>query len=171
MNNATHALRHAGALVLIGAGALASHAALAEEAARNCIQLHNDVQMEQKYVDADGRAATRVVAPSKVIPGTVMVYTITAHNACTAASDRLVITNPVPGHMQYVGDSATRELGEPLYSVDSKSYARLEALAAQAPDGASRPARNEDIRSIRWTLSQGLPAGQSLSVQFRATVQ
>lgn len=171
MNTATHAVRNAGALVLIGACALASHAASADEAARNCVQLHNEVQMEQKYVDADGHAATRVVPPSKVIPGTVMVYTITAHNSCPIASDRLVITNPVPEHMQYVGDSATRELGEPLYSVDSQSYARLEALAAQGADGASRPARNEDIRSIRWTLSKGLPAGQSLSVQFRAIVQ
>jgi uncharacterized repeat protein (TIGR01451 family) len=171
MNTATNAARHACALLLAGTAILAGHAAFADEAARNCVQLHNDVQMEQKYVDADGRAATRLVPPSKVIPGTVMVYTITARNGCTAASERVVITNPVPEHMQYVGGSATRESGEPLYSVDTRAFARLEALAAQSPDGASRPARNEDIRSIRWTLSQGLAAGQSLSVQFRATVQ
>ncbi len=171
MNTATIAARHAGVLLLAGAGALASHAAHADEAARNCIQLRNDVQMEQKYVDADGRAATRVVPPSKVIPGTVMVYTITAHNACPIASERVVITNPVPEHMQYIGGSATRELGEPLYSVDGQAYSRLEALEARAPDGATRPARNEDIRSIRWTLSRAIAAGQSLSVQFRATVQ
>jgi uncharacterized repeat protein (TIGR01451 family) len=171
MNTATIPLRHAGVLVLFGASALFSHPALAQDGNRSCVQLRNDVLMEQKFVGADGRAAVREVSPAKVIPGTVMVYTITAHNACTSVSDHLAITNPVPDHMQLVGGSATHDVAEPLYALDATHFDRLEVLAAREPDGISRPARSEDIRSIRWTLAQGLAAGQSVSVQFRATVQ
>jgi uncharacterized repeat protein (TIGR01451 family) len=162
---------HAGALALLGAGALATHPAFAADAAHNCVQLHNDVLMEQKYLDAEGHAAVRTVPPAKVVPGTVMLYTITARNSCAAASDRLAITNPVPEHMQYVGGTAAHDGTETLYSIDATHYGKLETLAAQDTDGSSRPARAEDVRSIRWTFVQGLAAGQSVSVQFRATVQ
>ena len=70
------------ALALLGVGALCFRAALAQDGAPNCVQLHNDVQMEQKFVDPQGHEAVRAVTPAKVIPGTVMIYTITAHNSC-----------------------------------------------------------------------------------------
>jgi hypothetical protein len=171
MKTAGIPFRHSGALALLGVGALCAQAALAEGGAQSCVQLHNDVQMEQKYLDAQGHEAVRVVAPAKVIPGTVMVYTIIAHNSCKAVSDHLAITNPVPEHMHYLGGTPAPEGSQMQYSVDAVHFGKLESLATQDADGSSRPARSEDVRSIRWTFVQGLAAGQSVSVQFRATVQ
>lgn len=171
MKTAAFRIRYSGALALFGVGALCAHAALAEGGIHGCVQLHNDVQMEQKYLDAQGHEAVRVVAPAKVIPGTVMLYTITAHNSCKSVSDHLAITNPVPEHMQYLGGTAAPEGAEMEFSVDAVQFGKLESLAAHDADGSSRPARSEDVRSIRWTFVKGLAADQSVSVQFRATVQ
>jgi hypothetical protein len=99
-----------------------------------------------------------------------MVYTITAHNSCSTVSDHLAITNPVPEHMQYAGGAALEGLDTQV-SADTSHFGKLDSLVVHDADGSSRPARAEDVRSIRWTFAQGLAAGQSVSVQFRATVQ
>ncbi len=140
------------------------------QATRPCIELKNEVQMEQRYTDAQGKPATRLVAPGKVVPGNEVVYTITATNVCEQPAGNVVINNPVPAHMSYVMNSAMGVGTDITYSLDGKSFAKLETLSVKNADGSTRAPRADEIRSIRWVYSAAINAGQSGFVRFRATV-
>jgi uncharacterized repeat protein (TIGR01451 family) len=156
------------ALSLLLLAALNAHA---QTAAKPCIELKNEAQMEQPYTDAQGKQATRLVAPGKVVPGNAIVYTITATNVCDKPVSAVVINNPVPEHMTYVMNSAMGVGTDITYSTDSKSFAKLEALNAKGADGVVRTAGTEDIKSIRWVYNAAINPGQSGFVRFRATVK
>src|SRR4249919_1608370 len=67
-----------------------------------CVSLKTEAQVEQDYVDAQGKPAKRLAAPGKVVPGNEVVWTITATNTCAKPADKVVIENAVPDHMVYV---------------------------------------------------------------------
>ena len=140
------------------------------QAAKNCIELKNDVQMETEVTDAQGKKTTQLVAPGKVLPGNEVVYTITASNVCDKPATNVVIDNPVPEHMTYVMNSAMGVGTDMTFSLDGKSFAKLAALSVKNADGSVRAARAEDIKAIRWTYNTAITSGQSGFVRFRARV-
>lgn len=140
------------------------------QAPKPCIELKNDVQMEQHYTDAQGKQATRLVAPGKVVPGNEVIYTITAVNVCDKPAGNVVINNPVPEHMSYVMNSAMGVGTDITYSLDSKSFAKPEALSVKNADGSTRAPRVDEIKNIRWSYNMPINAGQSGFVRFRATL-
>lgn len=154
------------ALSLLLLSALNVHAA-----DKPCIELKNDVQMEQAYTDAQGKQATRLVAPGKIVPGNEVVYTITATNVCDKPATNVVVNNPVPAHMNYVMNSAMGVGTDITYSVDGKSFAKLDALSVKNADGSSRAVHADEIKNIRWVYTTAINPGQSGFVRFRATVQ
>lgn len=143
----------------------------AQTAAKPCIELKNEVQMEQEYTDAQGKKATQLVAPGKIVPGNEVIYTITAKNVCDKPASAVVINNPVPEHMSYVMNSAMGVGTDITYSVDGKSFAKLDALSVKSADGTSHTPHADDIKSIRWVYSTTINPGQSGFVRFRATVK
>ncbi len=145
--------------------------AQAQTAAKPCIELKNEAQMEQTYTDAQGKQATRLAALGKVVPGNEVVYTITAKNVCDKPATNVVVNNPVPEHMTYVMNSAMGVGADITYSLDGKSFAKLDALTIKNADGTTRTPRADDIKSIRWVYSTAINAGQSGFVRFRATVK
>lgn len=151
---------------LLGAAA----AAHAQGPSANCIELRNDVQMEQEVTDANGQKSLRLVPPAKVVPGNHVIYTITAHNLCQKPVDKVVVNNPVPEHLSYVADSASGPGTEISYSVDGRFFAKPGSLTIKEADGTQRPVRGEEIRSIRWVFTGALAPGQSSAVRFRAAV-
>ena len=148
----------------------AASAAHAQGPSGNCIELRNEVQMEQEVTDANGQKSVRLVPPAKVVPGNHVVYTITAHNLCQKPVDKVVVNNPVPEHLHYVADSASGPGTEISYSVDGRVFAKPGALMIKDADGSVRAPRGEEIRGIRWVLTGALAPGQSSSVRFRAAV-
>jgi uncharacterized repeat protein (TIGR01451 family) len=144
--------------------------AQAQGPSTNCIELRNEVQMEQEVTDANGQKSIRLVPPAKVVPGNHVIYTITAHNLCRKPVDKVVVNNPVPEHLSYVADSATGAGTEISYSADGRIFAKPGALMIKDADGSVRAPRDEEIRSIRWVFSGALAPGQSSSVRFRAAV-
>ncbi len=148
----------------------AAAAAHAQGPTTNCIELRNDVQMEQEVTDASGQKSVKLVPPAKVVPGNHVIYTITAHNQCSKPVDKVVVNNPVPEHLSYVADSATGPGTEISYSVDGRVFGKPGALMVKEADGSQRPARDEDIRNIRWVFTGALAPGQSSAVRFRAAV-
>lgn len=140
------------------------------QAPKPCIELKSEAQMEQAYTDAQGKPATRLVALGKVVPGNEVVYTITAKNVCDKPAGNVVINNPVPEHMNYVMSSAMGVGTDITYSLDGKSFAKLEALSVKNADGSTRAPRADEIKNIRWVYSAAINAGQSGFVRFRATV-
>lgn len=144
--------------------------AYAQGPSANCIELRNEVQMEQEVTDANGQKSLRLMPPTKVVPGNQVVYTITARNVCKKPVDKLVVNNPVPEHLSYVADSANGAGTDITYSVDGKSFSKAETLMVQDAEGHAHAARDEDIRSIRWMFNGSLAPGQSAAVRFRAAV-
>jgi uncharacterized repeat protein (TIGR01451 family) len=136
-----------------------------------CIELINDAQMEQAYTDAQGKQATRLVALGKVVPGNEVIYTITAKNVCDKPASAVVINNPVPEHMAYVSNSAMGVGTDITYSLDGKSFAKLDALTVKNADGTTRAPHADEIKAIRWIYSTAIDVGQTGFVRFRATVK
>jgi uncharacterized repeat protein (TIGR01451 family) len=166
LSNHCIALRSALLVVSIGA----STAALAQTAARGCIELKTVAEVEQSYVDDRGNAATRLVPAGKVVPGDEVVWTITANNVCTTAAGDVAITNPVPQHMRYVGNSAFGPGAAIAFSLDGDAFAAPDALVVAEADGSKRPARAEEYLAIRWVLPHPMGPSESLIVRYRAMV-
>lgn len=141
------------------------------QTAKPCIELKGDQHMEQEYTDAQGKKATRLVAPGKVVPGNEVIYTITAKNVCDKPATAVVINNDVPQHMVYVMNSAMGVGTDIVYSVDGKSFVKLDALSIKNADGTSRAPQADDIKSIRWVYSAPINPGQTGFVRFRASVK
>ena len=134
-----------------------------------CIELKTTAQVEKEVVDAKGVKSKVLVEAGKVIPGTEVIWTITANNLCKVPSDKVKIDNPVPEHMTLVPNSAFGAGSDISYSLDGKTFAPAGKLAVQE-DGAARPARADEYKHIRWEFKNSLPPGASALARFRAVV-
>ena len=101
------------------------------------------------------------------VPGDEVVYEIAYKNNGKAAVTDIVVDNPLPKEMLYVGAST-----EPTeVSVDGgKKYGKLQDLKVTLPNGATRPALASDITHLRWIVSS-LAGGAGGKVAFRAKVK
>src|SRR5262245_9821349 len=156
----------------LGAGALCASAYLvapvhAQEA--NCVQLKTDGQKEERYTDAQGKPATRLVSLGKVLPGDDVVWVITASNRCAKPAEKVVVANNVPEHMSYI-DGSAQGPADITYSINTRDFAKQSDLTVGEANGTSRRARADEIKAIRWVLSAPLPTGGSASVRYRAKV-
>ncbi len=147
---------------------LCAFVAAAEEG--GCIELTTTAAVEQEFRNSQGRRQSRLVPPSKVVPGDEVVWTITARNICKQAVEKIVIANPVPQHMKFVGGSADGSGTTVTYSIDGESFGPAAALTVKAPDGTARPAPPEAFRHVRWTYQGALAPGALASVHYRAIV-
>ena len=166
MSNKSFALRAA----LVAASFAAWSNAFAQSAQRGCIELKTVAEVEQQYVDERGNTATRLVPAAKVVPGDEIVWTIVASNVCSAPAGDIAITNPVPQHMRYVGDSAFGPGAAIEFSVDGNAFAAADALTVAEADGSRRPARADDYSAIRWVLATPIGPNETWLVRYRAAV-
>jgi uncharacterized repeat protein (TIGR01451 family) len=157
-------------LAALGASVLLSVNAFAQSAERGCIELKTVAELRQSYVDETGKSATRLVPIAKVVPGDEVVWTITASNVCAKPAADVAITNAVPAHMHYLGDTAFGPGADIEFSLDGKSFAGPQALLVAAADGTTRPARADEYSYIRWVLGRPMGPSESLIVRYRAVV-
>lgn len=136
---------------------------------QNCIELTTTAQSEQQYVDEQGKKATRLVPLEKPVPGSEVVWTITAKNTCAKAVENVVIANPVPEHMTYVASSAMGTGTDITYSVDGKEFKAAAALTSTR-DGALQPAKPDEYRAVRWSYAASFAPGSLAFVRYRARV-
>jgi uncharacterized repeat protein (TIGR01451 family) len=146
----------------------AASSALAQDKA--CVSLKTDAQVEQDYVDAQGKPAKRLAAPGKVVPGNEIVWTITATNTCAKPAEKVVIENAVPEHMVYVAESAVGAGTTITYSLNGSEFAKQSELTVREADGKTRPARSDEIKSIRWLVSTPIAPNATTSARYRAKV-
>jgi uncharacterized repeat protein (TIGR01451 family) len=144
--------------------------ALAQTAERGCIELKTVAEVEETYVDANGNRATRLTPAAKVVPGDEVVWTIVANNVCTTPAGDVAITNPVPEHMRYVGNSAFGPGANIEFSLDGAAFAAADALTVAEADGSRRAARADEYSAIRWALPRPMGPSESLVVRYRAVV-
>jgi uncharacterized repeat protein (TIGR01451 family) len=136
-----------------------------------CVTLKTEGQVEESYVDAQGKPAKRLVAPSKVVPGTEVIWVITATNACDKPAEKIAIENNVPEQMVYVSDSASGADAEITFSTNGKEFRKAADLIVREADGMSRPVRADEIKAVRWLLVKPLASKASASVKYRAKVR
>jgi uncharacterized repeat protein (TIGR01451 family) len=138
-------------------------------ASENCIELTTTAESEQQYVNERGQKATRLVALEKPVPGSEVVWTVTAKNVCSEPIESVVIVNPVPEHMTYVASSAMGVGTQITYSLDGKEFKAPAALTL-TDAGATRTAKPEEYRAIRWTYQASFTPGTTAFVRYRARV-
>jgi uncharacterized repeat protein (TIGR01451 family) len=138
---------------------------------KGCIELKTVAESEQEYVNEAGQKAKRLMPASKVVPGDEVVWTITAKNVCDKAADSIVIANPVPEQMSYIANSAMGVGADITYSLDGKDFKAPAALTVSDPTGASRAARADEFRAVRWTYKTAFAPGATAFVRYRALVK
>jgi uncharacterized repeat protein (TIGR01451 family) len=154
----------------IGASPVLAGTAAAQAAGQGCIELKTTAELTQNYVDDGGKPATRLVPITKVVPGDQVVWTIVASNVCAKPAGDVAITNAVPEHMHYLGDTAFGPGAAIEFSLDGKSFAAPQALTVATPDGGKRTARADEYSHIRWVLGHAMGPSETLMVRYRAVV-
>lgn len=147
-------------------------AAAAPAAARaGCVELKSAAQTEKEVLDEKGQKVLRLVPAASVVPGTQVIWTITASNVCDAPAANVLIDNPVPEHMSYLADTAIGAGASISYSLDGKRFAAPEALQVRESAELSRSARPDEYTHIRWIFQNPIAAGQVAIARFRAVVK
>jgi len=154
----------------VGASAILAGSAAAQSAERGCIELKTTAEISQSYVDESGKQATRLVPIAKVVPGDQVVWTILASNVCAKPAADVTITNAVPEHMRYLGDTAFGPGTAVEFSIDGKSFGAPQALTVPADDGSKRTARADEYSAIRWVFGRPIGPSETLMVRYRAVV-
>lgn len=136
--------------------------------AQGKIELKTVVEKEQRTTDAQGNEVVALVPADKVVPGDVVVYTVTYTNIADQAIENVVITNPIDARLDYVADSAYAAGAEVSFSVDGgTTYAPLAELTVER-DGVEVAASTADLTHIRWILNDQLDPGAQGFARFRA---
>src|SRR5215475_5613683 len=117
------------ALILSLALVLPSSAARAVSADKNGIEVKAVAEVEVKVKDEKGVEQTKRVPATKVPPGVAVIYTLQADNKGPRPADDVVVTDPIPEHMDYVDGSASTKGTVTTFSADGgKTWAPKEKL-------------------------------------------
>lgn len=131
------------------------------------ISITAKVLVETRKPAADGTVKIVLAPAARVTPGDRVVYQITVQNSGNQVARDLVVANPVPAGLAYVGGAAGSP--EPELSIDGVHFAGLSQLAVRS-GGVSRAALASDIRVVRWRLAS-VAAGGKAQLSFRATLK
>ncbi len=136
------------------------------------IQIRTTAEIEVVETDANGEIVTRLEQASKVIPGDIVIYTVTFSNTGSEPAENVVITNPVPRHMEYVEGTAFGPGADISFSIDGgQSWGTPDELMVTAADGSQRPALATEYTDIRWILRNMLQPGAQGFARFRTRLQ
>jgi uncharacterized repeat protein (TIGR01451 family) len=143
--------------------------AFAQQNSACAVELKTTAQIEKEVVNARGEKSKVLVEAGKVVPGTEVIWTITANNVCKAPSDNVTIKNAVPEHMTLVPGSVIGAGSDITYSLDGKTFAAADKLTVNE-NGAARAARADEYKHIRWEFKNSLQPGASAFARFRAVL-
>ncbi len=139
---------------------------------KGCILLKTVAEIEQVTTDERGEQSTRLVPVEKIVPGNEVIYTVSATNICDQAAEKVVIDNPVPQHMDYVGGTAIGPGTDVSFSIDGGfNFGKPETLKVAGADGAQRQAEPREYTNIRWVMRNPLKPGAVAFARFRAVLE
>ncbi|MBO9712195.1 hypothetical protein [Sphingomonas sp.] len=155
--------------LLLGSLLLApAMAAQAAAPAVSPVRITTTVLAEAREAGPNGTTRIKLVPAKRVVPGDHVVYQLSVTNSGSQPAAGVVIANPVPANMQYVGVAGNSPA--PEVSVDGKSFSQLATLKVSAA-GRVRPAVAADVRVVRWRLAQPVAPGGAVQVAFRALLK
>ena len=140
-------------------------------AGQGCISLKTVAQTEEEVLNEKGERVKRLAPAAKVVPGSEVVWTVTASNVCEQAVGNVFIDNPVPEHMRYVASSALGAGADIAFSIDGRRFAAPEQLRVRDADGSERTARADEYTHIRWSFRNAIAPGQVALARFRAVLK
>ncbi len=138
------------------------------------IELISRAEVEVVQKNEKGEDALKRVNADKanVVPGDTVIYTVSYVNNGDKPATNVAINNPVPENMLYVDKSAEGVGTRIEFSIDNgKSYSPLASLKVTNKAGRERPARADDITTVKWTIEKSLEPGAKGSVSFKAKVK
>jgi uncharacterized repeat protein (TIGR01451 family) len=136
------------------------------------VEIHAIAEVEVKTKGPDGAEQIKREPAKKVPPGGAVIYTLRAENKGAKPADDVVVTDPIPEHMDYIDGSASSVGTRLTFSVDGgKTWAPKEKLQVRGKDGVTHTATAEELTHIRWQFEKPLAPGESRSVEFRARVE
>ncbi len=141
---------------------------------KGSIELKSIAQVEVTTKNAKGEKEVKHldVAKTKVLPGDTVVFTTIYKNIGKKPAEQVVITNPVPDHMDYIGGSAEGNGAKIDFSVTKgRRYGSPAALTIRDAQGHVRKAKPNDYTTIRWTVIKPIAPGAVGRVSFKAKVQ
>ncbi len=161
--------RTCSAVILLFLATLTASAAMAQDGAM--VKLKSEVLKEVEVVNEEGEKETRLIPVTNAMPGEVLTFNISYINEGDEEATDIVLTNPVPEHMVYEGESAQGEGSRISYSVDGgTTYGAPDSLSVTGDDGKERQALPSDYTHIRWQLVDSIAPGGSGVVSFKARV-
>lgn len=136
------------------------------------IKITSSALVEKTVVKEKGEKEVVREPAVKVLPGEEVIFVNSYVNEGNIPAEDVVINNPIPEHMIYVGESAVGKKTIVTYSVDGgKTFGPLLELMVTEADGTKRPAASVDVTHIRWTRTSPLPPKQTAEVEFRARLK
>jgi uncharacterized repeat protein (TIGR01451 family) len=145
--------------------------AVAED--KNGVEVRAVAEVEVKVKDEKtGKEETKRVPAAKVPPGVAVIYTLHADNKGSKPAEDVVVTDPIPEHMDYVDGSATSQGARLTFSADGgKTWTARDKAMVKGKDGAMRVATAQEITHLRWQFEKPIAPGESRAVEFRARVE
>jgi len=139
------------------------------------LNIKSIAQVEKFVMTEAGEKVIQRQEATLVLPGEVIVYTITAINQGSEAAEDITLNNAISEHADYLLGSAGGDFDSNhsniTFSVDGGKNFNLPGLLVVQKDGLQRPAEASDYSNIRWILSSPLPAGESVKVWFKARLK
>lgn len=138
------------------------------------IELRSSAEVEIEVINEKGEKEIKRVGAeeAEVYPGDEVIFTTHYRNIGKKPADNVVITNPVPKHMTYVGKSAEGKGTKIVFSIDGgKKYDNPSNLKIKTMDGKERVASPADYTHMRWVFMSDLKKGEKGSVSFRAKLK
>ncbi len=136
------------------------------------LEIKATAEVDVTVKNADGREEVKRVPATKVPPGEAVIYTLSARNTSDKPAGDVVVTDPIPEHMEYVDGSVSTDGARVTFSVDGgKTYGPKESLKVRGEDGQMRAAVAADFTHVRWQFEKPLAPGESRAVTFRARVE
>ena len=107
-----------------------------------------------------------------VLPGDVVRYVLTFTNAESTPVRNVVLDNPIPAGMEYVGGSGSASSAGVAveFSVDGGATYSAQPLVERVVDGSVErvPAPASTYTNVRWTLRDWVEPGMQVRAEFRA---
>jgi len=139
------------------------------------IQLKLTVFEEITFQDKHQKIVTKLIAPTNVTPNDTVVYITEYQNNSAQEARNVKITVPIPQHLIYISNSATKpSASESIlvhFSVDQgQRFDTLNRLTVTDATGKKHPANPENYTHIRWVIPS--IAAESIGfVQFKAKLK
>src|SRR6202008_2398820 len=88
------------------------------ETSDNKVEIHATAEVEVKIKGDDGKETVQRQPAKKVPPGVAVIYTLRAENKGQKPATDVVVTDPIPEHMDYVDGSASSSGARLSFSSD-----------------------------------------------------